>query len=127
MYVVTNRAISNKKNLAAFGKTLNPRGPNELRLLQVTKRGRSWAVKEVPDQLDSKTVKALDRRFKLGIDVRSSWYGSLLVACELLSEALREKKSILFYVHGFNNDVSDVLETSFQIENLYKSNFLQRP
>lgn len=38
------------------------------------------------------------------------------MACELFERAQKEKKSVLFYVHGYNNDIEDVLATSENLE-----------
>jgi len=120
MFVITNRAITKKKDLTAFGKTPNPAGSNELRLMQVTKTNNSWKVKELADQLSPDKVKILNKKFNLGIDVNAPWYGSLEVACELFEQARKEKKSVLFFIHGFNNDVEDVLKAALEIEKLHK-------
>jgi hypothetical protein len=43
MYVVTNRTVDpTKKGLAIFGQTPNELGPNELRLVAVTRRGGEY-------------------------------------------------------------------------------------
>jgi len=55
----------------------------------------------------------------LNIDEKSAWHGSLKVACELFAEATNAKKSILFFVHGYNNDVEDVIKAAQAIEALY--------
>ena len=119
MYLITNRTLTNAKNLKAFGKTPNPKGPNELLLVNVEKSGRSWNVKPVVNRLPVNTVKSLKSKYKLDIDIKTPWHGSLKVACELFDQALTENKSILFFVHGYNNDVADVLKAAHEIESLY--------
>jgi esterase/lipase superfamily enzyme len=120
VYLITNRDIDrNKKGLGKFGKKLNSDGPNTLRLMKVTASGRSWQVTEVADRLTQSTVKDLKARYKLDIDLRADWYASLKVACELFDQARNEKKSILFFVHGYNNDVRDVIKAALEIERLY--------
>lgn len=119
MYVITNRAISNRKTLSAFGKKPNSEGANELRLMKVTKSNDRWRVNAVADKLNPNTVKSLDAKFSLGLDVKTTWYGSLKVACELFEQARKNQKSILFFVHGFNNDVEDVLKAAIEIEKLH--------
>jgi len=120
MYIVTNLAIERKrKGLAKFGKKPNSDGPNALRLMKVSESGRSWQVTEVIDKLPHDTVKDLKARYKLDIDLRADWHGSLKVACELFERARTEKKSILFFVHGYNNDVRDVIKAALEIERLY--------
>ena len=121
MYLITNRALNVAQNgLDIFGKTPNPRGPNELRLMQVTKKNNSWLVKAMIDKLTPATVKTLKKKYKLDLDISRSWYGSLKVACELFDQARLESKSILFFIHGYNNDVEEVINTAIEIEKLYR-------
>jgi len=119
MYLITNRTLKKGKSLDVFGKTPNPDGPKELRLLQVTKTQQSWRVTEVADKVNPDTVKKLKRKYHLDIDVKKTWHGSLQVACDLFEQARAENKAILFFVHGYNNDVEDVLEAAQAIEDLY--------
>lgn len=120
MYVITNRNIVRQKGLRAFSKKLNSKGPNELRLMKVTqKEDESWNVEPVMDRLDKKMVDTLNKKYNLGIDTTQEWYGSLQVACELFDRARKDKKSILFFVHGYNNDVEDVLIAAKEIERLH--------
>lgn len=119
MYLITNRVLTKAKNLKAFGKTPNPKGPNELLMVNVEKSGSGWQVEPVIDQLPIDTVKALKSKYSLDIDIEIPWHGSLKIACELFKQARAENKSILFFVHGYNNDVADVLKTAHEIESLY--------
>lgn len=119
MYLITNRVLTNKKGLNAFGKSPSPKGSNELRLMQVTKKNKSWQVSKVVDKLDIDSVKILKKKFNLDIDVKKPWHGSLQVACELFQKARVEKKSILFFIHGYNNDVKDVMQAAQAIEDIY--------
>lgn len=120
MYLITNRKISRAKNLKCFGASPNVKGPNELRLVRVEKSEKGWKVDPVDDQLPKEKVEALKLKYKLDINTDIKWYGSLEVACELFMRANKEKKSILFFVHGYNNDIEDVLKTAYEIELLYK-------
>lgn len=120
MYLITNRKLTNAKSLKCFGKSPNVKGPNELRLVKVEKTGKNWNVTPVDDKLSKKKVTALISEYKLDINTDVDWYGSLEVACKLFKRANKEKKSILFFVHGYNNDVEDVLKAAHQIESLYK-------
>lgn len=120
MYLITNREIERKKKgLNKFGKKPNSDGPNTLRLMKVTPGDKSWRVSEVIDKLSPDTVKNLKSKYKLDIDLRKDWHGSLKVACELFEQARTDKKSILFFVHGYNNDVRDVIKAALEIEELY--------
>lgn len=121
MFLITNREIDRKKKgLNKFGKKPNTDGSNALRLMKVTASGRRWRVTEVIDKLTHDTVKKLKAKYKLDIDLRAEWHGSLKVACELFEQARTQKRSILFFVHGYNNDVRDVVKTALEIERLYE-------
>ncbi len=121
MYLITNRALNTeKKGLDVFAKTANRAGPNELRLMRVTKKNNSWVAKAIIDKLTPTTVQVLKKKYKLDLDIAKPWHGSLKVACELFDQARRQKKSILFFIHGYNNDVEDVIETADEIEKLYE-------
>ena len=119
MFVITNRKFTKSKGLKFFGDTPNSKGPNELRLVEVNKTNNKWEAKAVDDKLSKKTVKTLIKKYKLDIDENQPWYGSLEVACKLYYQAQKENKSILFFVHGYNNDVEDVLLAAKAIEDLY--------
>ena len=92
MYLITNRALNEKeKGLDVFGKTPNPVGPNELRLMQVTRKNSTWVAKEIKDKLTPTTLKALKKSYKLDIDIKKPWHGSLEVACKLFDQAREQK------------------------------------
>jgi len=119
MYLITNRKLSKASSLRCFGKSPNVKGPNELRLVRVDKLENGWKVEPLDDQLTPAKVKQLQSKYHLDIDTGKEWYASLEVACELFERASTEQKSILFFVHGYNNDVEDVLKAAYEIESLY--------
>ena len=119
MYVITNRKLTKGTGLGVFGETPNPLGPLELSLVKMSKKGDAWQATMVKNRLTEDKVKVLKKKYNLDIDVTQDWYGSLGVACELFERAQKEKKSILFFVHGYNNDVEDVLATAEQLENTH--------
>ncbi len=120
MYLITNRELNKKsKGLKFFGKQPNAKGPNELRLVEANKASKSWVVKEIYDQLTPKAAESLSNEYNLGLDVTKKWHASLKVACKLFDQAREQKKSILFFTHGYNNDVEDVLEAAMELESLY--------
>ncbi len=120
MYVVTNRKVNKRKEgLEVFGDTPNPVGPNELRLVKVTKQGSRYETELLDDKLTLTEVRELKRRFGLDIDEREDWFASLRVACEIMEQAVRDKRHLLIYVHGYNNDLKDVLDTAEALEALY--------
>ena len=119
MFIITNRAVdASKSNLDAFGKEPNPEGPNELRMVNVTGT-TTFKVEVLGDRLSQDEVDDLIEQYKLNIDRLKPWYASLRVACALFSQANKEGKQILFFVHGYNNDIRDVVRTAFELEKLY--------
>lgn len=120
MYLITNRQIDKNKNgLKIFSDKPNTNGAHEITIVKVTKKGNAWVAKPVTDKLPLNVVKQLKKKYKINIDVQSLWHGSLKVACELFERAAKTKKSILFFVHGYNNDVKDVIKAAEAIEKLY--------
>ena len=112
MFVITNRVVDEKKTgLDVFGKEPNPAGPNELRMVEVTGT-RQFKVSVLQDQLKKTEVKALAKKYQLAIDSDQPWYASLRVACELFDRTQNEDKQLLLFVHGYNNDMQDVLKTA---------------
>ncbi len=120
MYIVTNREVKVRaQGLDVFGDKPNPSGPNELRLVKVTKQGTHYETELLTNKLTQTEVKALKRRHALAIDEREDWYASLRVACDLMEQAARQKRHLLIYVHGYNNDMHDVVGTAETLEALY--------
>ena len=120
MFVITNRVVDEKKTgLDVFGKEPNPAGPNELRMVEVTGT-RQFKVSVLQDQLKKTEVKALAKKYQLAIDPDQPWYASLRVACELFDRTQNEDKQLLLFVHGYNNDMQDVLKTANELERLYR-------
>src|SRR5688572_396103 len=104
MYVITNRAVVDKKEgLAQFGPKPNEKGPNELRLADVQKKGKKWIVEFLDDELPQAEASALIKKFNLPLDPEAQYYASLKVACDIAERARKSKSHILFFVHGYNN------------------------
>jgi len=128
MYVVTNRRIYDEESgLDKFGKrpadrVLNEKGSNELRLLEVVSAGKEgeYNVKLLKDKLSRKKLESLKAKHSLEIDTSKTWFSSLDVACKLMARARKDRKHILLYVHGYNNDMGDIVETAERMEALYK-------
>jgi esterase/lipase superfamily enzyme len=120
MFVVTNReVVQGESGLEQLGKRPNAKGPNELRLVKVVKKGKGWSVTFLDDELEQTEVLQLKEEFRLTIDPNDTHYASLRVACELTRRARKLSRHILFYVHGYNNDLYDVIETAHYLEEHY--------
>lgn len=120
MYVITNRRLDkNKGDLRIFSKEPNERGPNELRLVKVTKSGSAYKATLLDNELSPAVVKKINDKLKLNLDTSVKWYQSLEVAYQLFEHARKNKKHILIFVHGYNNDLGDVLASAEKMEKLY--------
>lgn len=112
MFIVTNREVDDsRQGLDKFGKNPNPLGPNELRLVEATKSQGKWRVRVLPDRCDEammRSAKLEPERDESGLLVAP--FASRYVARKVLSSVRRRKRNLLFFVHGFNNDVEDVLD-----------------
>lgn len=121
MYVVTNREVLvNESGPEQFGKRPNLNGPNELRLANFRKQGRGWRVEFLDDELPKDEVAALIEEFRLPIDPDARHFASLKVACDVVRQARAKRRHVLFFVHGYNNDMQDVLGTVSALEARYE-------
>jgi len=120
MYVITNRAVDNsRRGLKKFLSTSGKEGALDLRVVEVTGSKSSPTVKILPDQVAKTEVKRLQRKFNLDIDTNAIHYQSLALACRLFETARKEKKHIVLLVHGYNNDMQDVVAATRDLERLY--------
>ena len=115
MFIVTNREVRDGKGgPGKLGSKLNPLGPNELRVVEAKKVRGKWDLQVLPDELDNK------RKREIKLPVNETAYASQYVAKKLLNNIQRKKRNLLFFVHGFNNDISAVLERADQFTKKYK-------
>ena len=121
MFVITNREVrDDRTGLDKFGDRPNAKGPNELRLAKVDRNGDGWSVDFLDDELDPEESRKLIEEFSLALDPDKKHYASLRVACELAAQARETKSHILLFVHGFNNDMADVVARAEDIHERYK-------
>ena len=117
MYVITNRKIHiGEKGLDIFGKVPSQEGPNELRLVRVNEDGTTELL---TNKLFKKEARELAKKHHLKLDLNKDWYASLRVACELFHQATTQEKHLLIFIHGYNNDIEDVIRTVRRIEKVY--------
>jgi esterase/lipase superfamily enzyme len=115
MFVVTNRNIvEGAGGLEQLGARPNEQGPNELRLFEATKSSGSWEIKIVPDQLDDQMKR------EIGITGPEVVYGSTYAARKIIKSVQKNNRHILFFVHGFNNNLEAVLDRSLGFEETFK-------
>lgn len=119
MFFITNRHFdSSKHGYAKISKHPNAKGPNELQAIEITGVLKP-TIKLLKDQLSITEVKKLKNKFDLDINEDEAHYASLSVACQVFERARKECKNVLLYVHGYNNDISDVYNSAREIERLY--------
>lgn len=119
MYFITNRAYDdNRAGVDKLTKHPNPKGPNELSAVRIS-GDKSLTIELLDDRLTKAEVTQYQKEFNLPIDADQPFYASLKVACEVFREAKLKGKSVVLYVHGYNNDVEDIYRTALEIEHLY--------
>ncbi len=121
MYVVTNRFLDeDESGLDVFSDFPNEKGPNELRLVEVTRSGRKYSVDLLDEDIPAARKKALKDRYSLSDSDLKNKYRSLDIADEMFTRAVKDKTHLLVFVHGYNNDMKDVIRTAEKLESLYK-------
>jgi esterase/lipase superfamily enzyme len=121
MFVITNRRVNESATgLDQFGKAPNEKGNNELRLARVTRRGKGHEVEFLDDELDKGEARELIKEYKLDLKSSETQYASLKVACDTVREARERKRHILLFVHGYNNDMRDVMQAAFALQDQYE-------
>lgn len=121
MFVITNRRIvESAQGLDQFGKRPNEKGANELRLASVVRRGNGYSVDFLDDELNKAEACDLIEEFDLALDPNQTQYASLKVACETVRKARKQKRHVLFFIHGYNNDMHDVIRTAFDLQDFYE-------
>jgi esterase/lipase superfamily enzyme len=120
MYVVTNREMfTHKTGLEQFGSSVNSKGPNELRVVKVERVKGKYKIELLEDKLPKARAKSLIQEHSLNLDPKNQHWISLEVAVKVTQRARQKKSHVLFFVHGFNNDVGDVLERAFYLQDKY--------
>lgn len=123
MFLITNRDVDEARtDLKAFGERPNKLGPNELRLAECTKSGGKWRVRVLPDTCTPDMLEAAGLApAKKGEPVYASRYvaNRLLLRMQARLKKERRAPALVFFVHGYNNDVEAVLERAAAFEKLY--------
>jgi esterase/lipase superfamily enzyme len=121
MYAITNRQLNKDSgDLSIFSKDASEKGPNELRLVKITRAGskfKAQAIKETAIAVNKR--KAMAKQYKLDPDNPILDAPSLYIAHDIFAESVKNNRHVLFYVHGYNNDMTDVIKTAFKLEALY--------
>ncbi len=111
MFVVTNRNILNEAgtDFDAVGSVCNAKGPAELRLLEITRKGRGWTVRVLKDEAsDAMLAAAGIPKPDNGKPVYASQYAFKRIVDTAMADP-GKPKHVVFFVHGFNNTLKDVV------------------
>ncbi|MFK7961973.1 MAG: alpha/beta hydrolase [Phycisphaerales bacterium] len=128
MFVITNRQLhAGRKGLARLGHRPNEAGPNELRVVQARRRGRSWSINILPDRLTARYRTAIDlparptaRERNSGKEYFASHYAAQMIFDRVNpQERGVEGRNLVFFVHGYNNDLKAVLDRAEAFEQQY--------
>jgi esterase/lipase superfamily enzyme len=120
MFIVTNRRVDPKASgLERLGKRPNEKGNNELRVVEAQRRGNGYAIEVLPDEISRSEAAGYITDFSLDLKPEDQHYASLRVACELVKRLRAKKRHLLIFVHGYNNEIKDVLRAAFELEKRY--------
>ena len=126
MFIVTNREVDETSTdpATAFGSRPNPKGPNELRMAWAERVGRKWHLQVLPDEITDAmaTEVGLPLPSVLGQPVYASRYLSRKLQRMVNPAAFGLRgtgRNVLFFVHGFNNDVPAVLDRAAHLAATY--------
>ncbi len=122
MFIVTNREIRPKRSgVDILGKKPNAKGPNELRVVEAVRKAGKWRLEVLPDEMSAamkKEIGASDEEDHITDYVAHKLLSSVNPRA-IDPKSKRKGKNLLVFVHGFNNDIEDVLERSRQLSRNY--------
>jgi esterase/lipase superfamily enzyme len=114
MFIITNRrVVPGARGLDQLGSTVNEKGPNELRVARVTGRAGAWDLEILDDELDEA------RKREIGMDPSQPAYASQYAAFKTFERVRKQKKHLVLFVHGFNNDIEAVVSRCMSLERTY--------
>lgn len=134
MFIVTNREVDESKTSVqgAFKSRPNALGPNELRLAEAVRARGKWRVHVLPDEItDAMAAEVgLARETDPATGKLKPIYASSYVARRIQArvnpgvadgdgKGKGKGRNLVFFVHGFNNDVESVLDRAERIEQTY--------
>ena len=95
---------------------MNQNGPNELRFVRVAKTRDTWQA----DILDEAEVELSEaERKRVGLNPGDAALPSHRVALDVADAMASGNRNLLFYVHGFNSSMKEVLERCLELKKLY--------
>lgn len=130
MYIVTNREVDESASdvARAFASRPNRLGPNELRFAEAWRERGKWRVRILPDQVTDEMAREVGLVAPSNPETGETLplYASSYVARKLQNRinpratgADGSGCNLLFFVHGFNNDVTSILDRAEQLSETY--------
>jgi len=118
MYVITNRQLhARRTGLDVFGDQPNgDKGPNELRVARCEAAARGWSVDVLPDTVTGARRRELVEILGLPPATDEPVYASVDVAEQVLREGRAKQRNVVLFVHGYNTDIRDALDTARRLE-----------
>lgn len=115
MFIITNRHVTAQSGgISVLGPRPNELGSNELRVVEARKHGRGWSLAPLPDEMTGA------QKREMGLPPGgAARYASTYAAWKVLQQARKEGKNILFFVHGYNNDIKAILKRADDLEVTY--------
>ena len=121
MFVITNRQLDPRaKGLDRFGTVANKKGPNELRVVEAVRRRGGWEAKILKDTADAAMIREAGiKRARDEDGQEKPVYASEYAANLLFQRVQKRKKHVVFFVHGYNNNMKAVLDRAAGFARLY--------
>ncbi len=112
MFLATNREVrEGEGGPEMLGERCNEHGFLELRYAEVTGKPGQWKVSVLPDYIGEA------QQAEAGWEGSEAPLASRYVAAQLWKRM--QKRDVLFFVHGYNNNVESVLNACHQLEKAY--------
>jgi esterase/lipase superfamily enzyme len=129
MFLVTNREVdSNGTDVNALKSSTNSLGPNELRLAEATRAGKTWRIRVLPNEITDAMaaevgiVREVDPQTNKAKPIFASRYVARRILATVnpaMVQSGTKGRNLVFFVHGFNNDVEAVLDRAEQFAKNY--------
>jgi len=123
MFVVTNRKVLERKTgFEQMGSSISEKGPAELRMVEVVRKGRGWDVTILPDTITDEMKQAVGITKPGKVFASAYVYRRLMAVINPRSNkpgGRTKGKDLVLFVHGFNNDFQDVVERCHGLSETY--------
>jgi|JYMV01.1.fsa_nt_gi esterase/lipase superfamily enzyme len=117
MFIFTNRNLQeDEEGFDQFGDLVNPKGPNELRVVEVTRDNGDWTV----DILNENEVAlSAKERERLGLAPDEPALPSHRAVLDTVDAMVSHKRNLVVFIHGYSNDMESVVERCQELRENY--------